>query len=408
MTARSKPLPTRPAGSLIVLLFVCPDLPAEDPPVPPAREVAVIRGHTNDVRNLAITPDGKTLVSGADDLTVRVWDLATLKERVALRGHDRGIEFGAVTPDGRSAASVSYDGVVKLWDVAAGRLRATLTTAGQRSSHFAMTADGRTLVSATGHERVRLWDVATGRVEATVGYGAGRWWGLALSPDGTILAFGDRDRRLRLADLPSGKERPLPEQSADVAPQIFSADGRTLVTIVHSQDVYQLYEVATGRVRASIPNIREGSLHALALHPGGRLLAWCYSDSGTIKLWDLATGRAAGQIVTGGRGVYALAFSGDGKVLATAEGPDTAIRIWDVSGFWKAPPVRREPLADRDLESLWTDLAGDDPEKAYRAVWAVSGGAKQAAPWIGERVKPAAAADPKRTAALIADLDNNR
>src|SRR5262249_58781569 len=112
----------RGAGRLIVVRGVGEHLFAEDVPVPAAREVAIIRGHTNDIRHLAVTPDGKTLVSGADDLTVRVWDLATLKERVALRGHDRGIEFVAVTPDARSAASVSYDGVVKIWDVPAGRL----------------------------------------------------------------------------------------------------------------------------------------------------------------------------------------------------------------------------------------------------------------------------------------------
>jgi len=259
-------------------------------------------------------------------------------------------------------------------------------------------------MSAAGHERVTRWDVTTGRVRDTVSYDARAWWGVAFSPDGTTLAFGDRERRLRLADLPSGKERPLPEQSTDIAPQAFSADGRTLVTIVHSQDMYQLYEVATGRVRCSIPKIREGRMHALAFHPGGRVLAACYSDSGTIRLWDFATGVAAGEFKTGGRAVHALVFNGDGNVLATAEGPDTAIRVWDVSGFWKARPV----LADPDLESLWADLAGDDPAKAYQAVWGLAGSSKKSATWIGERVRPVAAADPKRTAALIADLDSNR
>jgi WD domain, G-beta repeat len=392
------------AWSLIGVLGTCPILTAQDPPVPAAKEVAVIRGHTNDVRYLAITPDGKTLVSGADDLTVRVWDVATGTERVTLRGHDRGIAFVAVTPDGKTVASADFNGVVKLWDAVAGRLRTTLTTAGMRPSLLELTDDGRTLMSATGHERVTRWDVAMGRVRDSTAYDARTWWGVAFSPDGTTLAFGDRTHRLRLADLPSGKERPLPEQSADVAPQVFSADGRTLVVIIHSQDMYQLYEVATGRVRCSIPRIREGRLHALTLHPGGRVLAWCYSDTGTIKLWDVAAGVAAGEIKTGGRAVHALAFTGDGNVLATAEGPDSAIRIWDVRGFWKARPV----LADPDLASLWTDLAADDAAMAYRAVWGLAGVPKKSVSWIAERVQPLAAADPKRTAALIADLDNNR
>jgi hypothetical protein len=88
-----------------------------------------LRGPEGEVvSTLAITPDGKTLVSGSPDASVRVWDVATGKERAVLTGHNDGIWRLAISPDGKMLASASWDKTVKLWDLGTSALLATLPT----------------------------------------------------------------------------------------------------------------------------------------------------------------------------------------------------------------------------------------------------------------------------------------
>ena len=80
-----------------------------------------------EVFSVAITPDGTRAVSGGDDATVRVWDLATGSERAVLAGHTRPVWSVAITPDGARAASGGGDGTVRVWDLATGHEQAALT-----------------------------------------------------------------------------------------------------------------------------------------------------------------------------------------------------------------------------------------------------------------------------------------
>ena len=72
---------------------------------------------------MCFSPDGKTLVSGSADCTIKLWDVATGQERAALKGHTSAVQSIAFSPDGKTLASGSEDKTIKLWDVATGQER---------------------------------------------------------------------------------------------------------------------------------------------------------------------------------------------------------------------------------------------------------------------------------------------
>lgn len=80
-----------------------------------------LRCHTDDVNSVAYSPDGKRIVSGSDDTTVRVWDVETRKEVFELlRGHTGWVWSVAFSPDGTLIASASMDKTIRLWDANTG------------------------------------------------------------------------------------------------------------------------------------------------------------------------------------------------------------------------------------------------------------------------------------------------
>ena len=141
------------------------------------------------VYTLAVTPDGKTLVSASTDDSVRVWDVATGKERAVLTGHNASIWRLAISPDGKMVASASMDHTVKLWDLGTSELLATLT-AGDKVRSVAFSPDGKILAVGTEDGALELWDVATRERRLTLPAHSAPTVALAYSPDGKMLATG--------------------------------------------------------------------------------------------------------------------------------------------------------------------------------------------------------------------------
>src|ERR1035441_10297664 len=80
--------------------------------------VAELAGHTEYVTSMAVTPDGRSVISGSHDTTVRVWGLESGRLLRTLEGYTGRVSSVAVTPDGRSVISGSSDRTVRVWDLA--------------------------------------------------------------------------------------------------------------------------------------------------------------------------------------------------------------------------------------------------------------------------------------------------
>jgi WD40 repeat protein len=127
------------------------------------KRLALLQRHTSLVLSLAFAPDGKTLVTGSWDKTVRVWDTEMAKERLILRGHSGWVRAVAVSPDGKRVASASHDNTMRLWDLASGKELATLRGHSGPVIAVAFAPDGKRLASASADETVKLWEVGAMR-----------------------------------------------------------------------------------------------------------------------------------------------------------------------------------------------------------------------------------------------------
>ncbi len=118
----------------------------------------VLRGHSGEVYALAVTPDGRQVVSGSQDKTLKVWDLEIGSELRTLSGHSGAVWAVAVTPDGRQVVSGSGDKTLKVWDLETGSELHTLSGHSDWVNAVAVTPDGQRFRNEAESEGGSSWE----------------------------------------------------------------------------------------------------------------------------------------------------------------------------------------------------------------------------------------------------------
>ncbi|KIM24258.1 hypothetical protein M408DRAFT_243234 [Serendipita vermifera MAFF 305830] len=296
-------------------------------------------GHKDAVLSVDFSPDGRRIVSGSRDCTIRVWDVETGKVVLGpLQSHNDAILCVSFSSDGRRIVSGAWDCTIRVWDAERGE-----TILGPLKGHtdailsVKFSPDGRRIVSGSEDRTIRIWDTETGEtvLDPLKGH-KNSVYSVSFSPDGRKIASGSGDHTIRVWDAETGETVLAPLKFHSVS---FSPDERRIFSGFEKRTIRPWDVKTTSNVLGPFEG-HSNSVFSVSFSPDGRWLA-SGSDDRTIQLWDAETGEAVlGPLQGHDRSVRSISFSPDGRRIASGS-RDFTIRIWDVeTGEMVAGPLQ--------------------------------------------------------------------
>jgi len=289
-------------------------------PVPPnaavvwdtdsGRVICTYDGHAGAVQRARFSPDGTRVATASADRTAHIWDATTGRVELRLTGHTNIVWDACFSPDGARVATTSGDRTARIWDARSGDLLATLRGHTRGLNNALFSADGARLATGAADRTARVWDT---RAPHAPGAGDGAGHG-----SGVLLATLQ-------------EERGSPFRFA------FSPDATRLLTA--GPDIpARLWDIATG-VPIHTFGRNPSQLGGADLNPAGTRAVTV--DDIRARVWDTASGRDLVALEGHTRPVTHVAFSADGRWVATA-GEDGAVRLWRAAP-WRAADVPGDP-----------------------------------------------------------------
>jgi WD40 repeat protein len=287
-----------------------------------------IAGHKDRVRKLSFSPNGKTLASGSEDGTVKIWDTATWQLVRSIE--DRAekppkVMAVAYSPDGKRLAVGRAGGALKLYD----DLGKEFIGLGGGQEHvwdIAFSPDGRYIATARA-KFVDIWNADTGAAVKSLEVSDSQLWCVAFSPDGKWVASGGFERDVvRLSNVASGTAGlTLNGFHAFASSLAFFRDGKTIAT---GGDFVWLHDATNGQEKAMLRGHNSGSRSLAISADESRLVS--AGAAGDVRVWDLGAKKVLSTYWGSPREIlWSIALSPDGRTIVSGSEKGT-LKVWDM------------------------------------------------------------------------------
>jgi len=329
------------------------------------RSLAKLKGHENSINSIAYRPDGSRIASGSFDQTVRLWDGTTGTSIATLRDHRNWVNHVAFDPLGRYLVSASEDHTLRIWDAENGDFLAVMRGHSGSVNRLAFKPGGTGLASASSDGTVRIWNIdqmaqhSFLRGHTSFLYAVGFCpdgkqvhqidamnfcsdTGVSYSPKGDRIALCSQDGRIRfwdpktgdlLDEFDEGKKTWIRDVAFDSKGNRIAAGSTDETAAEYAVRIWDIGRKQTLRV---LPG-HSKDVYSLAFSPDGRWLA-SGSLEETVRIWDAQTLEFVSVLRHGGA-VYDVSFSPVSARLATGCAHNT-IRLWDLSTFRQVTELR--------------------------------------------------------------------
>jgi WD40 repeat protein len=327
-------------------------------------EVGRLGNYQRQVNCMALSVDGRRLLTGGLDRTVRLWDVVTGNLLLNYQDSAGAVWCVALSSDGKRALSAAgmhqdngdwergTDFAIRVWDLSAGKMIGRLEGHTAELRSLAFSPDGRQALSAGWDQVIRLWDLETGKeVQRLTGHTAAIRQAV-FTPDGQRVLSASRDRTVRLWDLRTGKERRrLEGHTDDVFTVVPTPNGRRALS-AGADRTLRLWDLETGKELRRFEGHRT-VIWRIALSPDGRYAlsgAGCLSRGdqfyipagydNEVRIWEVETGAEVYRLEGHTSSVMCTLFTSDGRQALTA-GSDGTIRVWKTA--FPVQSVIKEP-----------------------------------------------------------------
>jgi eukaryotic-like serine/threonine-protein kinase len=316
------------------------------------RKVQTFKGHSGMIRAIAFSPDGARLATGGADGTVRLWDIAGSGNTALVSRPESELRsvIPDLSPDGRSLLAIRLRDDrkrIELWDTATRLMRGGPIALPEACNSWAWSTDSERLYLADAGKTVRVVETASGQEIRRFQVDANpAEYVTALSPDEKWYVYSGPGGTIRVRDVRAGVEaRTIPWQGDDPQDLMFSPDGSRLLGADLSGNL-KLWDFATGReiVAKTIEGLyvnksqfsRDGALVAVMGNRFGLM-------TGELHVLDATSAREAWSLRGHTLNVTDADFSPDGRRLVTASA-DGTVRFWDLGTGRETLKLRGDPL----------------------------------------------------------------